>query len=169
LSSKNYPQLHQLNTPDYLLMFVPLEPAFAVALQYDSRLFLDAMEKNIVIVTSTTLLATMRTVSHIWRQDRQKRNVQEIARQSGMLYDKFVGFVEDLREVGTRLDHAQASLNGALNKLSDSKKFGDTLIGRAQKIKELGAKASKSLPTDLIPEASDLEAEWNELSAEKLQ
>lgn len=169
LSSKNYPQLHQLNSPDYLLMFVPLEPAFAVALQHDNRLFLDALEKNIVIVTSTTLLATMRTVSYIWRQERQKRNVLEIARQSGMLYDKFVGFVEDLREVGTRLDHAQASLNGALNKLSDSKKYGDTLIGRAQKIKELGAKASKSLPADLFTEEPNLEEELRELPTEKLQ
>ncbi len=159
LSGKNYTQLHQLNSPDYLLMFVPLEPAFAVALQYDNRLFLDALEKNVVIVTSSTLLATMRTVSYIWRQERQKRNVLEIARQSGMLYDKFVAFVEDLREVGSKLDHAQAALNGAMNKLSESKKYGDTLIGRAQKIKELGAKANKSLPADLVSDEPDLNEE----------
>jgi DNA recombination protein RmuC len=159
LSSKNYTQLHQLNSPDYLLMFVPIEPAFAVALQHDNRLFLDALEKNVVIVTSSTLLATMRTVSYIWRQERQKRNVLEIARQSGMLYDKFVAFVEDLREVGSRLDHAQAALNGAMNKLSESKKYGDTLIGRAQKIKELGAKATKSLPADLLSDEPDLNEE----------
>lgn len=169
LSGKNYTQLHQLNSPDYLLMFVPLEPAFAVALQHDNRLFLDALEKNVVIVTSTTLLATMRTVSYIWRQERQKRNVLEIARQSGMLYDKFVGFVEDLREVGLRLDHAQQSLNGALNKLSDSKKYGDTLIGRAQKIKELGAKASKSLPAEFLMEDPILPEELTDLQTEKLQ
>lgn len=159
LSGKNYPQLHQLNSPDYLLMFVPIEPAFAVALQHDNRLFMDALEKNVVIVTSSTLLATMRTVSYIWRQERQKRNVLEIARQSGMLYDKFVAFVEDLREVGSRLDHAQAALNGAMNKLSESKKYGDTLIGRAQKIKELGAKATKSLPADMIADEPDLNEE----------
>ncbi|MBK9012670.1 MAG: DNA recombination protein RmuC [Saprospiraceae bacterium] len=169
LSSKNYPQLTQLNSPDYLLMFIPIEPAFAVALQHDNRLFLDALEKNIVIVTSSTLLATMRTVSYIWRQERQKRNVLEIARQSGMLYDKFVGFVEDLREVGTRLDHAQSALNGALNKLSDSKKYGDTLIGRAQKIKELGAKATKSLPADLLTDETSFEEELVALPDEKLQ
>lgn len=164
LCGKNYPQLQQLNSPDYLLMFVPIEPAFAVALQHDNRLFLDALEKNIVIVTSSTLLATMRTVSYIWRQERQKRNVLEIARQSGMLYDKFVGFVEDLREVGSRLDHAQTALNGAMNKLSESKKYGDTLIGRAQKIKELGAKATKSLPLDLLTEnEADLDEELAEL------
>jgi DNA recombination protein RmuC len=159
LSGKNYPQLNQLNSPDYLLMFVPIEPAFAVALQHDDKLFMDALEKNIVIVTSSTLLATMRTVSYIWRQERQKRNVLEIARQSGMLYDKFVGFVEDLREVGIRLDHAQAALSGAMNKLSESKKFGDTLIGRAQRIKQLGAKATKSLPMDLLTEDPAEESE----------
>lgn len=152
LNSKNYTLLHQLNTPDYLLMFVPIEPALAAAVQYDNHLFLEALDKNIVIVTSSTLLATLRTVSYIWRQERQNRNVQEIARQSGLLYDKFVAFVEDLREVGTRLDHAQAALNGALNKLSESKKYGDTLIGRAQRIKDLGAKATKQLPKDLLPE-----------------
>lgn len=159
LSGKNYTQLHQLNSPDYLLMFVPIEPAFAVALQFDNRLFTDALEKNVVIVTSSTLLATMRTVSYIWRQERQKRNVLEIARQSGMLYDKFVAFVEDLREVGTRLDHAQAALNGAMNKLSESKKYGDTLIGRAQRIKELGAKATKSLPADMLSDEPELNEE----------
>ncbi len=170
LNGKNYPQLHQLNSPDYLLMFVPIEPAFAVALQHDNRLFLDALEKNIVIVTTSTLLATMRTVSYIWRQERQKRNVLEIARQSGMLYDKFVGFVEDLREVGTRLDHAQSALNGAMNKLSESKKFGDTLIGRAQRIKELGAKATKTLPADLFTDDAAMEEkDLIEMPEEKLQ
>lgn len=163
LCSKNYPQLQQLNSPDYLLMFVPIEPALAVALQHDNRLFSEALEKNIVIVTSSTLLATMRTVSYIWKQERQKRNVLEIARQSGLLYDKFVGFVEDLREVGNRLDHAQVALSGAMNKLSESKKYGDTLIGRAQKIKELGAKATKSLPLDLL---ADPEEDLNEELAE---
>ncbi|MBI5914043.1 MAG: DNA recombination protein RmuC [Bacteroidetes bacterium] len=163
LGSKNYQQLFQINSPDYLLMFVPIEPAFSVALQHDNRLFLDALDKNIVIVTTSTLLATMRTVSYIWRQERQKRNVLEIARQSGMLYDKFVGFVDDLREVGTRLDHAQVAWHGAMNKLSESKKYGDTLIGRAEKIKELGAKASKSLPKELLEEN---EGEWNEELAE---
>jgi DNA recombination protein RmuC len=152
LSSKNYQHLYQINSPDYLLLFVPIEPAFAVALQHDSKLFLDALDKNIVIVTTSTLLATMRTVSYIWRQERQKKNVLEIARQSGLLYDKFTGFVEDLRDMGQRLGQAQASYHGAMNKLSDSKKYGDTLIGRAEKIKKLGAKATKSLPKELLEE-----------------
>lgn len=152
LSGKNYQHLYQIHSPDYLLMFIPIEPAFAVALQSDSRLFLDALEKNIVLVTNSTLMATMRTVSFIWRQERQNRNVLEIARQSGLLYDKFVNFVEDLKEVGARLDQAQTTWQGAMNKLSQSKRYGDTLVGRAQRIKELGAKATKTLPLDLLNE-----------------
>lgn len=152
LSSKNYQHLSQIHSPDYLLMFIPIEPAFSLALQNDSRLFLDALDRNIVLVTTSTLLATLRTVSYIWQQERQKRNVLEIARQSGLLYDKFVGFVDDLKEVGTRLGHAQSAWQGAMNKLSESRKFGDTLIGRAQRIKELGARASKALPGELLAE-----------------
>lgn len=156
LSGKNYQHLSPLNSPDYLLLFVPIEPAFNAAMQQDSRLFLEALDRNVVIVTSSTLLATMRTVSFIWRQDRQKRNVQEIARQSGLLYDKFVAFVEDLREIGLRLDSAQNAWHLAMNKLSESKKYGDTLIGRAQRIKELGARTSKNLPADLTGDDAGL-------------
>ncbi|MCB0520233.1 MAG: DNA recombination protein RmuC [Lewinellaceae bacterium] len=157
LGSKNYQLLYQINSPDYLLLFVPIEPAFSLALQHDSKLFLEALEKNIVLVTTTTLMATMRTVSFIWRQERQKKNVLEIARQSGLLYDKFVSFVDDLQEIGLRLNQARNAWDGAMNKMSDSKRFGDTLIGRAQKIKELGAKTSKRLPADLLdfPERDD--------------
>ena len=152
LNGKQYQELYQINSPDYLMLFIPIEPAFAVALQNDSKLFLDALEKNIVIVTTSTLLATMRTVSYIWRQERQKKNVLEIARQSGMLYDKFVSFIDDLNEIGIKLSAAQSVWHGAMNKLSDSKKFGDTLIGRAEKIKKLGAKTSKELPKELLEE-----------------
>ncbi len=150
LSDKNYQHLYQINSPDYLLLFIPLESAFAVATQHDNRLFLDALDKNIVMVTTTTLLATMRTVSYIWKQEKQKSNVLEIARQSGLLYDKFCAFVEDLRNIGQRLDLAQAAYNDAMNKLVESRKFGDTLVGRAEKIRELGAKTSKQLPQDLL-------------------
>jgi DNA recombination protein RmuC len=150
LNSKNYEQLYQINTPDYLLLFVPIESALGLALQEDSRLFVDALEKNIVVVTTSTLLATMRTVSYIWKQERQKKNVLEIARQSGLLYDKFCAFVDDLKAIGQRLNQAQGAYEGAMNKLSESKKFGDTLIGRAEKIKQLGARASKKLPRELL-------------------
>ncbi|MEM9886751.1 MAG: DNA recombination protein RmuC [Bacteroidota bacterium] len=152
LSSKNYQQLYQINAPDYLLLFVPIEPAFAIASQHAPRLFLDALDQNIVIVTSSTLLATMRTVAYIWKQERQKKNVLEIARQSGLLYDKFVGFVEDLKMIGQRLEDANTAYQGAMNKLKDSPKYGDTLVGRSERIRELGAKASKRLSSDLLGE-----------------
>ncbi len=150
LHSKNYQHLYQINSPDYLLLFIPIEPAFALALQGESRIFLDALDKNIVIVTTSTLLATMRTVNYIWKQEKQKKSVLEIARQSGLLYDKFCGFVEDLQSIGQRIDAARNAYDSAMNKLTDSRKFGDTLIGRAERIKELGAKASKELPKELI-------------------
>lgn len=149
LSGKNYQHLYQIDSPDYVLLFVPIEPALAVAIELDSKLFLDALERNVVIVSTSTLLATMRTVSYIWQQEKQKKNVLEIARQSGLLYDKFVNFIEDLKEVGKKLDAAHSAWSGAMNKLSDSKKYGDTLIGRAEKIKKLGAKATKEVPKEL--------------------
>jgi DNA recombination protein RmuC len=150
LSGKNYQQLYQINTPDYLLLFVPIESAFSLALQQDQKLFTEALERNIVLVTTSTLLATMRTVSFIWKQERQKNNVLEIARQSGLLYDKFCAFVEDLKAIGARLDQTQVAYRDAMNKLLESPRFGDTLIGRAERIKELGAKTSKQLPKDLL-------------------
>jgi DNA recombination protein RmuC len=156
LSEKNYQQLYQINTPDYLMLFVPIEPAFALALQQDQKLFTDALERNIVLVTTSTLLATMRTVSFIWKQERQKNNVLEIARQSGLLYDKFCAFVDDLKTIGTRLDQTQLAYRDAMNKLLESSKFGDTLIGRAERIKELGAKTSKQLPKDLLDQVEAL-------------
>ena len=150
LNSKNYEQLYQINSPDYLLLFIPIEAALSVAMQEEQNLFMNALDKNIVVVTTSTLLATLRTVSYIWKQENQTKNVLEIARQSGLLYDKFVAFVENLKDIGLRLDQAQVSYQGALNKLTESKKFGDTLIGRAEKIKNLGARASKQLPKDLL-------------------
>ncbi len=152
LSSKNYQQLYQINTPDYLLLFVPIEPAFTCALREDNSLFNEALDRNIVIVTTSTLLATMRTVNYIWKQEKQKKNVIDIARQSGLLYDRFVAFVDDLKAVGHRLDSAQSSWHDAMNKLKHGKRYGNTLIGRAERIKALGAKASKSLPAELLEE-----------------
>lgn len=150
LSDKNYQQLYQIHTPDYLLLFVPLEPAFALAIQQDQKLFTDALERNIVLVSTSTLLATMRTVSFIWKQEKQKNSVLEIARQSGLLYDKFCTFVDDLRAIGNRLEQAQSSYRDALNKLNSGARYGDTLVGRAERIRELGAKATKRLPLDLL-------------------
>ena len=157
LSSKNYQQLYQIQSPDYLLLFIPIEPAFTLAIQQDNRLFLDALEGHIVIVSTSTLLATMRTVSYIWKQEKQKNSVLEIARQSGMLYDKFVNFVEDLKAIGQRLEQAQGAYHDAMNKLVDSKKYGDTLVGRAERIRGLGARTTKNLPQDLLDSSQDRE------------
>ena len=157
LSSKNYQQLYQIQSPDYLLLFIPIEPAFTLAIQQDNRLFLDALEGHIVIVSTSTLLATMRTVSYIWKQEKQKNSVLEIARQSGMLYDKFVNFVEDLKAIGQRLEQAKGAYHDAMNKLVDSKKYGDTLVGRAERIRGLGARTTKNLPQDLLDSSQDRE------------
>ena len=149
LSSKNYQSLYQINPPDYVLIFIPLETALTLAVKEDPSIIDYALEKNIVLTTGATLLATLRTVSYIWRQENQKRNVLEIARQSGALYDKFVDFVNDLVDVGKKIDAAKDSHAGAMNKLLDSKKKGDTIVGRIEKIKELGAKATKTLPQEI--------------------
>lgn len=149
LSNQNYQQLYQLNSPDYLLLFVPIEPAYQLAVQHDDKLFADAFDQNIVLVTASTLLATMRTVSYIWRQEKQKRSVQEIARQSGKLYDKFVGFTNDLLQIGQRLDQAQSGYQEAMKKLKEGKK-GSSLIDQAEKLRLLGADVTKTLPPSLL-------------------
>ena len=150
LGDKNYPKLYGINPPDYVLMFVPLEPALAVAQREDPSLFDKALKKSIVMVSTSTLLATLRTISFIWNQDKQRKNVYEIAAQSGALYDKFLGFIDDLIAVGKRIDDAKGEYVNAMNKLYESKKKGDTIIGRIQKIKDLGASTSKSLPQNLL-------------------
>ena len=150
LGEKNYPKLYGINPPDYVLMFVPLEPALAVAQREDPSLFDKALKKSIVMVSTSTLLATLRTISFSWNQDKQRKNVYEIAAQSGALYDKFLGFIDDLIAVGKRIDDAKGEYVNAMNKLYESKKKGDTIIGRIQKIKDLGASTSKSLPQNLL-------------------
>ena len=157
LSDKNYAGLYQLNSLDYVIMFIPIESAFSFAMQQDISLFTDALDKNVLIVTPTTLLATMRTIGFIWKQENQKKHVLEIARQSGLLYDKFVTFIDDLKQIGNRLDAAQSAYYDAMNKLSDSRKYGDTLVGRAERIRELGAKATKRLPKELLNLELELE------------
>jgi DNA recombination protein RmuC len=150
LSRKNYQQLHQLHTPDYLLLFIPLESALSTAAQADPRLFTDAIERNIILVSTSSLLSTMRTVALLWKQEKQTRSVLEIARQSGLLYDKFVAFVEDLRAIGLRLGLAREAYDAAMHKLTNASRPGDTLIGKAEKIRALGAKNNKMLPQDLL-------------------
>ena len=152
LSAKNYQNLYGIESLDFVLMFMPIEPAFGLAVQNDISLFNDAFEKNIVIVSPSTLLATLRTIASIWRQENQNKNALEIARQSGALYDKFVGFVDDLNTLGTRIDAAKDSYNSAFNKLRDGR---GNLIRGVEKIKRLGAKTAKSLPQSLLDASDD--------------
>jgi DNA recombination protein RmuC len=150
LGSKNYQNLYGINPPDFVFLFVPIEPALSLALQSDPTLFDKAFAKNVVLVSTSTLLATLRTITFIWKQENQKRNVLDIAKESGALYDKFVGFVDDLISVGNKMNAAQDDYKAAMNKLTESSKKGDTIIGRIERIKILGANTTKSIPQKLL-------------------
>ncbi len=150
LGSKSYQNLYGVNPPDYVLLFVPLEAALTLALKEDVGLMDKALSRNIVLVSTSTLLATLRTVSFIWKQENQRKNVIEIAKEGGALYDKFVGFMDDLTKVGLRLDDAKKEYVEAMKKLFESPRKRDTIIGRTQHLKELGAMASKSIPQQLL-------------------
>ncbi len=152
LGDKNYTELYGINSPDYVLMFVPIEPALMLALQNDQNLYLEALDKNVVLVTTSTLLATLSTVASIWKQEDQKRNVIEIARQAGSLYDKFEGLVQDLLKVGKQINSSQESYKAAMNKLSDGK---GNLINRVENLKKLGAKTKKSIPENLLQRSKE--------------
>ncbi|KAB2917559.1 MAG: DNA recombination protein RmuC [Bacteroidetes bacterium] len=153
LSDKRYQQLYEINSPDFVLMFVPIESAFAAAVQADPEIFNDAFEQNIVIVTTSTLLATLRTISSIWKQEYQNRNVLEIARQGGDLYDKFVSFTEDLIDLGKKMKAAQGAYEDSMKKLYEGR---GNLIRRAETLRELGAKVSKQLDPKLVDRSDDL-------------
>ena len=153
LAGKDYPNLYSINTPDYVLMFVPIEPALTLALQEDGEIFNLALNKNIILVSTSTLMATMRTVSFIWQQENQKKNVLEIARQSGALYEKFIGFTNDLEGVGKAINNAHKKYEAAQNKLISGR---GNLVNSVEKIKKLGAKTNKSISQDLI-DKSDTE------------
>ena len=151
LGSKNYQHLYQMESPDFVLLFIPIEPAFAIALNEDTQLYNKAFERNIVIVTPSTLLATLRTIDSMWTNQKQQENAYEIARQAGALYDKFDGFVTDLVKIGKKMDEAKTEYEGAMNKLVDGK---GNLITSVQKLKIMGAKAKKSLPDAILNRAN---------------
>ncbi|MND41188.1 DNA recombination protein RmuC [compost metagenome] len=142
LSNKNYSQLNGLNTPEFVLLFVPIESSFSVAVQADHDLFGYAWDKKVVIVSPSTLLATLRTVASIWKQEKQNRNVMEIARLSGDMYDKFVGFITDMEQIDKNLRQSRESYDKAINKLSTGR---GSLTITAEKLKKLGAKTGKQL------------------------
>lgn len=152
LSEKRYHELYGLKSLDFVLAFVPIEPAFMLAVTNDNTLFNDAWERNVLLVSPSTLLFVVRTVAHLWRQEAQSRNAQEIAKRGAELYDKLCGFVDDLEKVGERLRQAQDSFNGARNKLVAGK---GNVIRQAEMLRELGVKPSKGLPAGLVDAAQD--------------
>lgn len=152
LSDKNYQTAAGFDSPDFVLLFVPIESSFSLAVQGDAELFNFAWDRKIVIVSPSTLLATLRTIASIWKQERQTRNAIEIAEEGGKLYDKFVSFYEDLENVGKKLDDSKKTYVEAMKKLYDGT---GNLVKRAEKMKELGAKTTKQLPQSLIDRASE--------------
>jgi DNA recombination protein RmuC len=157
LGEKNYQDLYQIESPDFMLLFIPIEPAFAIALNEDLTLYNKAFEKNIVIVTPSTLLATLRTIDSMWTNQKQQENALEIARQAGALYDKFEGFVADLVKVGNKIKDSKTEYDNAMNKLVEGK---GNLINSVERLKKMGAKAKKSLPENILKRSG---ADENEL------
>ncbi len=159
LSDKDYKRLEGLHSLDFVLLFVPIEAAFSCALQAEPNLFQEAFDRHIVIVSPTTLLATLRVIDSLWKQERQSQNAREIAERAGWLYDKFVLFIQDLDEVGNRLQQLDKAYCAARNKLTDGR---GNLVSRSEQLRLLGARASKSLPADLLERAMT-DAEGREL------
>lgn len=154
LGDKNYQDIYQMESPDFVLLFIPIETAFALALNEDNTLYNRAFEKNIVIVTPSTLLATLRTIDSMWTNQKQQENAIEIARQAGALYDKFEGFVQDLVKIGKKMDDAKTEYGNAMNKLVDGR---GNIIVSIEKLKKMGAKAKKALPENILKRASENE------------
>lgn len=150
LSAKKYEDIYEMESPDFVLMFVPIEPAFAVVINEDNGIYGKALEHKIVIVTPSTLLATLRTIDTMWSNDKQQRNALEIARQAGALYDKFEGFISDLTKVGKKMDDAKTEYKGAMNKLVEGR---GNIITSIEKLKKMGAKAKKALPENYLERA----------------
>jgi len=149
LHKKNYQDLKGLNSPDFVMLFIPIEGVFAVVMQHDNMIYQYAYNKQIVIVSPSTLLATLRTIAFIWRQENQTKNAFEIARQGGALLDKLNGFIDDLEKIDVNLKRTQGAYNDAVKKLSTG---SGNLISRAKKIETLGAKAKKQIPEKYIQE-----------------
>ncbi|PWB23269.1 DNA recombination protein RmuC [Flavobacterium sp. HTF] len=154
LGNKNYHDLYQIESPDFVLLFIPIEPAFAIALNEDSTLYNRAFDRNIVIVTPSTLLATLRTIDSMWANQKQQENAFEIARQAGALYDKFEGFVTDLVRIGNKIKDTKTEYENAMSKLVDGR---GNLISSVEKLKKMGAKAKKALPENILARASNTE------------
>lgn len=153
LGSKEYQKLKN-SSPDYVLMFVANEPALTLGLSEDTTLFEKALDKNIVLVSSSTLLATLSTISYIWKQDLQNKNAEEIARQAGNLYDKFVGFTDDLSKLGDQMTTASKTYDAAMNKLAEGR---GNLIRKVEGLKKLGVNPSKNIDQEFIDQSEELD------------
>ncbi len=166
LGDKNYHDLYKMESPDFVLLFIPIEPAFAIALSEDGTLYNKAFERNIVIVTPSTLLATLRTIDSMWTNQKQQENAYEIARQAGALYDKFEGFIGDLTKVGNKMKDAQGEYQNAMSKLFEGR---GNIVTSIEKLKKMGAKAKKALPENVLKRAmlteedTDMENDINNL------
>lgn len=163
LSGKNYEQIHGAKSPDFVLLFIPIEPAFSSALQYDSNLYYEAFDQNIVIVSPSTLLATLATIDSVWKQEYQNKNAMEIAKRGGALYDKFVLFVESMNDIGQRIRQTQDSYDEAMGRLSTG---AGNLVRQAEMIRKLGAKTSKQLPDGMSDKLEEDELLEEDLSSE---
>jgi len=152
LSEKTYQNLEAFDTPDYVLLFIPIESSFSPALQSDVDLFNFAWQKNVVIVSPTTLLATLKTVASIWKHEKQTQNAIKIAREGGLLYDKFVSFLQDLEKIGNQIDATRKVYDEAHKKLSTG---SGNIIGKVEKLKEMGAKASKEISRSLLEKSGE--------------
>jgi DNA recombination protein RmuC len=148
LSGKNYQQFFQSESPDFVLLFIPVEAAFAVASQEYPRLYTDAFDKKIILVTPTTLLAVLKTIDSMWQNERQNQNALEIAYQAGKLYDSFVNLFDDLERVGKQFNTAQNTLDSAMKKLTGR----GNLLTKVERLKKLGAKTSKQIDSKLLDE-----------------
>jgi DNA recombination protein RmuC len=154
LSEKKYEDIYKIESPDFVLLFIPIEPAFAIALNFDNSLYNKAFEKNIVIVTPSTLLATLRTIDSMWNNEKQQKNALEIAKQAGALYDKFQGLLADLIAIGKRIDDSKNEYSSAMNKLVSG---NGNLVNSVEKLKKMGAKAKKAIPENILERAKDEE------------
>lgn len=151
LSAKNYHDLYQINSPDFVLLFMPIESAFSMSITYKADLFSDAWDRKVVIVSPSTLLATLRTIASMWKHERQTRNVLEIAKEAGALYDKFVGFLQDMDKIGEQLNRAVRAHEDATKKLGTGP---GNVIKKVEKLKKLGARANKQIDGDLLDDGN---------------
>ena len=152
LAAKNYPEIAGVRSLDFVLLFIPIESSFAIAAQIDDQLFADAYDQRVIIVTPTTLLATLKTIENLWRYEHQNRNAREIADRAGAIYDKLRGFVEDMEKVGRQLATCESTYESAMNKLARGK---GNIISQAGRLTELGVKAKKKIPRSVSDLSDD--------------